>query len=118
MYLSLIILLDRLDAPRDLKVDLRVPGFILLFWSPPFTLDITGNDKDIVRYSVYVNGSETMMQENVTEGLVYIFLCSQNGSYYFSVSGFNLAGEGKRSDAVIGKLSYTGLQLHSYNNLY
>ena len=85
-----------------------MPGKILVSWSPPFTLNITDNDKDITHYSVYVNESETI---NVTVGLEYTFLCSRTGSYYFSVSGFNLAGEGKKSDPVIGKaiLKFTQL---------
>lgn len=106
---AIIRIQDRLGVPRNLTVNSCTPGKIRFSWSPPFTLDITDTDKDITHYSVYVNESETMMQEiiTVTEGLQYTFLCSRNGSYYFSVSGFNSAGEGTQSDAVIGTCTVT-----------
>ena len=63
----------------------------VLMWSPPFTLDITGQDPDIITYSVYTHCAcehpinttdlQLVMEKNVQR--VY-------------VSAWNAVGEGKK----------------------
>ena len=57
---------------------------------------------------------------NVMEGLEYEFLCShdQDGVYQFRISAFNSAGEGNKSDAIIGKFVAFGVKLYIHHLLY
>ena len=106
-----------LAPPVALTVMNTNSSAIKLTWTPPFTLDITDVDPDISNYTVYItntntskNGtvSVTKLDENGVVETEYTFtgLPGEDPDpcpvYQFSVSAWNVVGEGERSGPVEG----------------
>ena len=80
---------------------------ILLRWDPPFTLNITDVDPDIVSYTVYCRNLDTGMTEvaNVNEP-VFNFTGVQGEDpdpchvHEFRVSAWNVVGESDKSTVL------------------
>ena len=77
---------------------------IHLYWEPPFTLDITGVDPDILGYTVSITNNNTNVasERNVTKPE---FLFQEEDYdpchvYLFEVSALNPVGVGETSDAI------------------
>ncbi len=80
---------------------------IILTWEAPPTLDLTGIHPDISNYTVYIElDSSRFLRDNVTE-TEYTFtgqMLDPCSVYQFSVSAWNVVGEGSRSERVEGSL--------------
>ena len=118
VYQNLVCILNAglLDPPGALTVMNTDNVDIALTWTPPFTLDIT-EDPDISNYTVYITNTNTSKN-----GTVYVTELDGNGVvktefafnglpgedpdpchvYQFSVSAWNVVGEGERSEPVEG----------------
>ena len=92
-------------------------GAIKLTWTRPFALDITDVDPDISSYTVYITNTNTSntgtvsvteLDENGVVETEYIFtgLPGEDPDschvYQFSISAWNVVGEGERSEPVEG----------------
>ncbi len=81
---------------------------ITLTWEAPPTLDLTGIHPDISDYTVYIElNSSHFWWDNVTQTeYTFTSLPGQTANpchiYQFSVSAWNVVGEGSRSDRVQG----------------
>ena len=116
-YSSCACTLGLLDPSDTLMVMNTSNGDIKLSWTPPFTLDITDVDPDISNYTVYITNTNTSNTGTVSvaeldeSGVVeteYTFtgLPGEDPDpchvYQFSVSAWNVVGEGERSDPMEG----------------
>ena len=95
-----------LGAPTGLSVD-AYHRVMVLNWQEPFTLDITGMEKDISYYTVVIENTHIGGIHSVnTTSTQYMF--EQQSSvesctvFRFRVSAVNLAGFGEISVAVNG----------------
>ena len=117
VYRNIVCILnaDLLDPPGTLTVMNTNSGDIKLTWTPPFTLDITDVDPDISNYTVYIINTNTSNTGTVSvteldeSGVVeteYTFtgLPGEDPDpchvYQFSISAWNVVGEGERSEPV------------------
>ena len=103
-----------LDSPSTLTVKNTSSSAIKITWTPPFTLDITDVDPDISSYTVYITNtntgtvSVTKLDESGVVETEYTFtgLPGEDPDpchvYQFSVSAWNVVGEGERSGPVEG----------------
>ncbi len=98
-----------LEAPGNLVVS-EQRQTIVLTWEEPPTLDLTDIDPDIDPYTVYITNLNTSqsLSVNVTE-TKYIFTGLQGETllnpcsvYQFSVSAWNVVGEGEMSEPAEG----------------
>ena len=96
---------------------------LTLTWKAPPTLDLTNIDPDISNYTVYVevNGihawTDTVTETEYTFTGIPGEMIDSCQVYTFSVSAWNVVGEGNRSVGVEGYFA-NGISTHSYDNYY
>ena len=93
-----------LAAPTDLVIISTNLTAIVLSWTPPFTLNITNTDKNILFYtitSIHHDTGEVSSENSTYPGYTFLsmkeFQCDMFG---FQVTGWNSAGEGNISDII------------------
>ena len=82
-----------LEAPPDLSIERVDESFLQLTWDPPFTLDITNTNPDIMGYSICNDVTEEC---EFTPNTSYIYP-DLGLPVVFSVSAVNVVGEGNAS---------------------
>lgn len=99
----LLLVQGRLSAPPALNImESTSPSYRLLSWTPPFTLDLTDKDPDIIGYRVCFSSSavpgalEASLQCVVRQEAYYSFL-NVRISLQFSVTALNVVGDGNSS---------------------
>ena len=97
-----------LSAPNHLQSD-SFPNLptLILRWNPPFTLDLTHVDPDIVGYTVYYKNLDTGMTEAVDVNETEFSFTGLPGEvtdpchvYEFRVSAWNVVGESDSSTVL------------------
>ena len=94
-----------LSAPNGLQAYYqKTSSSIEVNWDKPFTIDITTTEPDIQKYTVYITNvnTGTEVPVNLTD-TTYVFTEASPDPchiYEFSISAWNMVGEGERSDKV------------------
>lgn len=98
--------IGKLSEVMNLELELVNDSTVRITWAPPFTLDITDVDPDIVGYQVNVQvihhtreHMPRVINHGSTTELNYIYSLPNNGCYIytFTVTPFNRVGDGMRS---------------------
>ena len=100
----MLFLAGRLGAPVRLQL-VASRQSINLYWSDPFTLNITGTEPDILNHTIYyVNNLNTDLKFSVNvTGSNFTFKPEDPDPchvYLFQVSAWSISGEGQRSEVV------------------
>ncbi len=111
-----------LEAPGHLVVS-EQRQTIVFTWEEPPTLDLTDIDPDIDPYTVYITNLNTSqsLSVNVTEtkytltGLPGETVLNPCSFYQFSVSAWNVVGEGEMSEPAEGHF-IDGKYIATYKN--
>ena len=103
---ALLLVQGRLPAPPNLIImeATQSPGLQELSWNPPFTLDLTDQDPDILGYRVCftmpsVNADMESSQCRITQALNYSFI-NVGLLLNFSVAALNPVGDGSSGVVV------------------
>lgn len=98
-----------LQPPTDLNSTCDTEG-IHFMWVAPQTLDLTDIEPDIDNYTLHISILDTMQNRTVsiTDTEYTLTSVDQVSEYRYSVSAWNVVGEGKRSEPMKGDCNNEG----------